>query len=459
MGKISPVSGKYIVHAKIEIDGVVEKPDVIGAVFGQTEGLLGADLELRELQRSGRIGRIEVNTTSKGGKVSGHITIPSSMDKAETAIIGAALEVIERIGPCDAHIRVERIEDVRVNKRSQVIARAKELLRTIVDETIPDSLELAEEVSESVRVAEITSYGKDKLPAGPTIKDSEEVILVEGRADVITLLKYGFKNVIGMNGSGVPQTIIDLSKEKTMLVFVDGDRGGELNVRELMEVAELDLVARAPDGKEVEELTQKEIHKALRGKATPEQFLADLANSKNGNRNNDRRPVRSNDRNDRPVRSNDRNDRPVRNNDRPVRSNDRNDRNTRSNDRPVRNNDRNDRNARSSERTERAPRAEAKSRDMTDAEHETFSSTMDDLLGSKGAALLDEGSNILGKVPLSELPTTLKSLQGSVHAIVVDGDITEDMAQSCDDAKVSFAVGMSVSAKKAKTTLISSDKL
>ena len=57
MGKISPVSAKYIVHSSINIDGVVDRPDVIGAIFGQTEGLLGADLELRELQRSGRIGR------------------------------------------------------------------------------------------------------------------------------------------------------------------------------------------------------------------------------------------------------------------------------------------------------------------------------------------------------------------------------------------------------------------
>jgi DNA primase len=439
MGKISPVSGKYIVHAKIDIDGVVEKPDVIGAVFGQTEGLLGADLELRELQRSGRIGRIEVHTTTKGGKVSGQITIPSSMDKAETAIIGAALEVIERIGPCNAVLRVERIEDVRVNKRSQVIARAKELLRTIVDETIPDSLELAEEVSESVRAAEIVAYGKDKLPAGPTIKDSEEVILVEGRADVVTLLKYGFKNVIGMNGSGVPQTIIDLSKEKNILVFVDGDRGGELNVRELMAVAEIDLVARAPDGKEVEELTQKEIHKALRGKSTPDQFLADFAGSKGNSRSNSRNS-------DRPVRTNDRN---ARTNDRPARTNDRN------SDRPVRTNDRNARTERREPRETRAP----KKKELSDSEHETFSSTMDELLGSKGAALLDSGSNVLGKVPIAELGSTLKSLSGNVYAIVVDGDIDDALAQSCDDAKVSFGVGMSVSAKKAKTTLISSDKL
>ena len=131
MGKISPVSSKYIINATIEIEGVVDKPDVIGAIFGQTEGLLGEDLELRELQRSGRIGRIEVNIDTRGGKSRGTIIIPSSLDKSETAIVGAALEIIQRIGPCNAKVRVQNIEDVRISKRSFVVERAKELLRVL----------------------------------------------------------------------------------------------------------------------------------------------------------------------------------------------------------------------------------------------------------------------------------------------------------------------------------------
>ena len=121
MGKISPVNAKYIIHVKINIDGVVDKPDVIGAIFGQTEGLLGSELELRELQRSGRIGRIEVGLENKNGKTFGEIIIPSSLDKAETAIIGAAIETTQRIGPCNSKVLVENIEDVRITKRDFVI--------------------------------------------------------------------------------------------------------------------------------------------------------------------------------------------------------------------------------------------------------------------------------------------------------------------------------------------------
>ena len=45
---------------------------------------------------------------------------------------------------------------------------------------------------------------------------------------------------------------------------MDGDRGGDLILKELDQVTELDYLTRAPAGKEVEELTPKEIMKALR---------------------------------------------------------------------------------------------------------------------------------------------------------------------------------------------------
>ena len=159
MGKISPVAAKYIIHASIDIDGVVDRPDVIGAIFGQTEGLLGSDLELRELQRSGRIGRIEVTTDTRSGKTHGSIDIPSSLDKAETSIIAAALEIIQRIGPCTAKIQTGSIEDVRVSKRTFVVERAKELLKNLMSSSMPDSQELADEVAYSVRVMEVQEYG------------------------------------------------------------------------------------------------------------------------------------------------------------------------------------------------------------------------------------------------------------------------------------------------------------
>lgn len=44
-------TAKYVVEARFTVEGVVEKPDVIGAIFGQTEGLFGPDLDLRELQK------------------------------------------------------------------------------------------------------------------------------------------------------------------------------------------------------------------------------------------------------------------------------------------------------------------------------------------------------------------------------------------------------------------------
>lgn len=277
MGKVDLGTTKYVIKARIEINGVVEKPDVVGAIFGQTEGLLGNDLDLRELQKTGRIGRIEVNVDSKGGRSRGYINVPSSLDKVETAILAAALETVDRVGPCEASITIEAVEDVRVSKRRRVVERAKNILSTMIGEITPDSVEITEEVKEAVRLREIVKYGRDGLPAGPNVADSDAIIVVEGRADVLNLLKNGIKNAIAVEGTSIPQTIIDLSREKTVTAFLDGDRGGELILRELLQVAEVDFVARAPNGKEVEELTKKEIFKGLRNKIPAEQVLGMLA--------------------------------------------------------------------------------------------------------------------------------------------------------------------------------------
>ncbi|MBC7114380.1 MAG: DNA primase [Archaeoglobi archaeon] len=263
---------KYVIHANITAEGVVERPDVVGAIFGQTEGLLGEELDLRDLQKTGRIGRIEVQIESKGGKSRGKIMIPSSLDKVETAIIAAALETIDRVGPCVAHISVEKIEDVRSTKRKQIIERAKVILRNMFSEGVPESDEIIEEVKQAIRVEEVCQYGKEKLPAGPNIDDSDAIIVVEGRADVLNLLKYGIKNVIAVEGTNIPETVVELSKRKIVTAFLDGDRGGDLILKELLQRAEVDYVARAPEGRGVEELTYKEIVKALRNKVPVEQI-------------------------------------------------------------------------------------------------------------------------------------------------------------------------------------------
>ncbi len=262
MAKLSQSFAKYLINAELTAKGIVERPDIVGAIFGQTEGLLGSDLDLRELQRTGRIGRIEVTVKSEGGMTKANIVIPSSLDASETCLIAASLEAIEKVGPCDAEIKVISVEDVRSQKRKFVIERAKELMKSLMEDVIPNSQEITELIRQAVRTAEISQY--KGLSCGPDVLSSEEIIIVEGRADVINLLKYGIKNTIAIEGSKIPEAIVELSKEKTTTAFLDGDRGGELDLKKLLEIAEIDYVARAPRGKEVEELTKKEVFKALR---------------------------------------------------------------------------------------------------------------------------------------------------------------------------------------------------
>ncbi len=270
----SPETTKYLIHLTLQTEGVVDKPDVVGAIFGQTEGLLGEDLDLRDLQRTGRVGRIDVQITTRRGETKGDILISSSLDRAETALLASSLETIDRVGPCTAHMKVDRIEDIRVTKRRRIVERAKELLLEDFDEGAINSDDLLDEVREVIRIEKLELLGEAKVHAGPNVMASDAIILVEGRADVINLLRYGIKNAVAVEGTNVPQIIIDLCSQKTATTLLDGDRGGELILRELLQIAEIDFVAYAPRGKSVEEMSRKEIVKALRNKV-PVEVIAD----------------------------------------------------------------------------------------------------------------------------------------------------------------------------------------
>ncbi|MCE4621471.1 MAG: DNA primase [Desulfurococcales archaeon] len=272
---------KYLIKAKFEVDGRVDRHDVIGAIFGQTEGLLGTGYSLEELQDRDKIGRVHVDLKYQGSKTVGTIQIPSNLDRVETSIIAAMLETVDRVGPYTARITVEEIKDLRVEKLKKIVERAKELL-SMMKEKEPDIKEIVREILKEERPepvhAQITEYGPEKLPAGPDVEKADTIILVEGRADVINLLKYGYTNVIAVGGARekVPKTIVDLSKKKKVVAFVDGDRGGELILKTLLAEADVDYVARAPEGMEVEDLTGREIAKALSEAVPAEEYKRKL---------------------------------------------------------------------------------------------------------------------------------------------------------------------------------------
>ncbi len=265
---------KYLIKAKIEVDGLVDKHDIIGAIFGQTENLFGEEFDLRELQERGRLGRIQVEVRHHNSKTIGEITVPSNLDRIETALLAAMLESVDRVGPYKARIEIRDIIDVRAEKIKKIVERAKEILRIWSLEKTPDLKEVLREISESVRKGEIISYGPEGLPAGPDVDKSDEIIIVEGRADVINLLRYGYRNVIAIEGARgkIPETIAKLSREKKTIAFVDGDHGGDLVLLELLRSADIDFVARAPPGKEVEELTGREIARALKNLIPAKQY-------------------------------------------------------------------------------------------------------------------------------------------------------------------------------------------
>jgi DNA primase len=385
---IDPATTKYLIKATIKADGVIEKSDVVGAIFGQTEGLLGTELDLRELQRSARVGRIEVDLESKNGKSTGTITLPTSLDKVETVILAAAFESIDRVGPCKATITSDQVEDVRVVRRKQVIERAKELLNKVIEEGKIEGESIADNVRQSVQIEEITNYGPDHCPSGPNIDKSDAIIIVEGRRDVLNLLKYGIKNVIAVGGTNIPKTVIELTKERISTAFVDGDRGGELILKELLQTADIDFVARAPQTREVEEIPQKLVMKSLKNKIPAEQY-AEMYDIKFG---------KDEKKEDKKVK---------------------------------------EKNDQKSKENVKVQKQEKPKIDKT----KHYFSILDDVSGSLKAVLLDKDDNEIKKIPVRELTDELKKSK-NITTVVFDGIITQRLLDIANIKNIKKIVGM-----------------
>lgn len=446
MAKLAQTSVKYLVKATFDADGMVERPDVIGALFGQTEGLLGPELDLRELQRTGRLGRIEVIVKGDKGKAKGEIIIPSSLDGTETALIAASLETIDRVGPCNAKIKVESVEDLRTIKRTYILDRAKELLGNLLYQ-IPDTAVITEELMQSVRSAEIAEY--KGLPAGPEAATSDGIILCEGRADVVNLLRHGVKNAVAIGGTAIPPIIADIIKEKEITAFLDGDRGGDLILKELRAMGEIDFVARAPAGKEVEELTKKEVYKCIRERVPVEQAAnvgaipqesaqrvqpSAFGSFSNGGQSRQQSDSRQGSFRGKPSGPSQRFERKPMPAIRPAMN------------RPME--------AAAPVRTyEARPSFEDTSVQLGGVSHEEhkldadakkfFKAQLNELVGTRAAAIFDKDNNFSGRVPVKELEHSLEQVADPA-TIVLDDDVTLELVRLAEGAGVQTLIGTKV---------------
>jgi DNA primase len=403
-------TAKYVIRARIEIDGVVDKPDVVGAVFGQTEGLLGEDLDLRELQRTGRIGRIQIAIRTKGGNSTGEVVIPVSLNKTATAILAAALETVDRVGPCTAKVILEKLEDIRGAKRRKVVSRAISILKGWEEDIAPGTEEITTAVTKGRKVT-VAKYGPDNLPAGPDLIGSKEIIIVEGRADVINLMKCGITNTVAVEGTHVPKSIVELTKKrgKKVTAFLDGDRGGDLILRELMQVANVHYIARAPKGKEVEELTRREVTSALQSHVPAEQALA-LVKSRKTSDGKKKYPTKR----EAPTRDS-----------RPRRES------KRSDDFPSRRDS-------SAPTTTRKP-----TRRQPVAVDEVFVSKIGDIKEAFKAVLFDADKKVIVECGVAELAKKLEE-QETVPTVVFDGVITQRLVDIAIKKKTQLLIGAAV---------------
>ena len=391
---------KYLAKLSFEIDGAVDKADIIGAIFGQTEGLFGPEMNLNELQKNWKVGRIEITIESQNGKASGSVTIPMSTDISTVSLIAAAVEQIDKVGPCGSQFKLLSIDDVRAVKRNAIMERAKQISKDWATKSSSEGEDMLKDISEStMQKGKVLAFGKDECPAGPAINTSNEIIVVEGRADILNLMRIGVENTIAVEGTSVPQTIVDLAKTKSLSAFLDGDRGGDLILRELSSVVKLTKVSRAIRGKEVEELTPIEL----------EECLNKSEESHDNRRNRDNYQKRDNYQR-RDYNSWDRDEAPVEKN--------------------------------FSEVEEMPVELVTKAKEI-----------LTELEGSLEAHLYDSSMNELLKVPVNELVKTLEESKDSEH-LIFDGIVTERLVELADTNGIKSIITNRIgNVKNSKTSL------
>jgi DNA primase len=398
-----PTTGivKYHVKLKFEVDGLVEKADIIGAIFGQTEGLLGPEMNLNELQKVSKVGRIEVNVETKGNMTKGDALIPMSTDISTAALIAAAIESIDKVGPFPAKFGLVGIDDIRAIKKKVIVDRARKIVQDWATRTISEGEEMLKDVYDASKPGKLTSFGKAQLACGTGVFDSDWIILVEGRADVVNLLRAGYDNAIAIEGARIDESVTKLTDGKRVVAFLDGDRAGDLILKELHGVVKIDKVLRAPPGKEVEECTPLEIAEILKDAFSPEMASAQQPVYHHQQQNYDRRHFRR------------------------------------------------EREPREEYRAPRAPQQEAlqsaqpSKEALAEDSPEILSAVRDvypQINETLEAVLLDGSMNTLLKVPVSEVIKRLNSAEGG-KLLVIDGIVTQRLVDAADKAGIDYIVG------------------
>ncbi len=399
-----PTTGivKYHVKLKFEVDGLVEKADIIGAIFGQTEGLLGPEMNLNELQKVSKVGRIEVNVETKGNMTKGDALIPMSTDISTAALIAAAIESIDKVGPFPAKFNLGGIDDIRAIKKKVIVDRARKIVQDWATRTITEGEEMLKDVYDASKPGKLTSFGKAQLACGTGVFDSDWIILVEGRADVVNLLRAGYDNAIAIEGARIDESVTKLTEGKRVVAFLDGDRAGDLILKELHGVVKIDKVLRAPPGKEVEECSPLEISEILKDVFSPE---IPAAKQQVYQQHYDRRHIRR------------------------------------------------EREPREEYRTSHAPQQEPVQQQpppqpsskeiLIEDRPEILSAVRDaypQINETLEAIILDGSMNTLLKVPVSEVIKRLNSAEGG-KLLVIDGIVTQRLVDAADKAGIEYIVG------------------
>jgi len=364
-------------------------------------------MNLNELQKVSKVGRIEVNVDTKSNIAKGDALIPMSTDISTAALIAAAIESIDKVGPFQARFGLVGIDDIRAIKKKVIVDRAKKIVQEWATKTISEGEEMLKDVYDASKPGKLTAFGKAQLACGTGVFDSGWIILVEGRADVINLLRGGFDNAIAIEGAKIDETVTKLTEGKKVIAFLDGDRAGDLILKELQGLVKIDKILRAPPGREVEECTPMEIAEILKD-AMP--FVSADAQQLSSiqPQQTDSRQTQKRDRQEQVVQQQE------------------------------------------EQRTEIIANSNANQQedaaDIVSAVRDVYPQINETL----EAVILDSSRKTLLKIPVSDVVKKLNSAEGA-KMLVLDGIVTQRLVEAADKAGIEYIVGHRMSDLKKST--------
>jgi DNA primase len=244
---------------KFQIAGIVNRNDILGTLYKKTN-TLGSEYGLSSLNQRKKLGLISINlfNDTKSNETTGQIKVPMKADEKTACLICAIIQTIDKVGSYKAIFRFRDFQQESTNLVVKIVKRAKNIYQTKLLKYKQGISEIIQSLFSNLMKIQIKEIHPG-IWIGPKYIESQEIYLLEGRADIVNLSKSGIYNTISVNGLDTPKQIQNYILNKTLTCMFDKDRGGETILYNLSSKYKIDFYIDLPDNSKVQELAKSQV--------------------------------------------------------------------------------------------------------------------------------------------------------------------------------------------------------